>query len=355
VKVQRTLHVLRYLIPLGTLVALAIGFLVAHFTAEPATLPEIAPPAESMLQPLEAWDRSRSVTGTVQAPDATPVGAALVWLRAGDEPHWTYTDASGDFHLSHLGPSPWTTSVIARGFEPMTVTLEDTGKPQTIRFARAVDPPPGLAPIPRAPLNGVVIVALPSLVDLEGYEIALTPQSRPETLGAPLPRRIETDGAGAFHVSDLALGAYTVRVLPRWARGGSWPDLVQRLAEKPAQNPASRPDKNDGLVYVHSAVSSAGELRIQLEHGSISAVIRNTENAPVEAALVIVARADDPSFVWPPLSTAADGSFTARDLPAGSYIVSVRAGAAVLEQRIDVPPRTALRAVFEPLQTSRAR
>jgi hypothetical protein len=175
----------------------------------------------------------------------------------------------------------------------------------------------------------------------------LTPQSRPETLGAPLPRRIATDAAGTFQVPDLAHGSYGVRVLPHWARGGSWPDLTQK--------PASSSGAHDGSVLVHNAASSANELRIQLENGSISAVIRNTENAPVEAALVIVSRADDPSFVWPPISTAADGSFTARDLPAASYLVSVRAGGAAIEQRIEVPPRTALRAVFEPLRTSRAR
>jgi hypothetical protein len=339
--VQRFLHILRYLIPLGTLACLAIAFLVARWTAEPEKLPEIAPPPESMLQPLEAWDRSRSIAGRVLAPDSTPVGAALVWLRAGDEPHWTYTDASGEFHLERLGPSPWTTSVIARGFEPMSVTLEDAGKPQTIRFARAVDPPPSLAPIPRSPLKGVVIAALPSLADSDGYEVMLTPDARPETLGAPVPRRIACEATGAFGLPDLAHGAYHVRVLPRWARGGSWPNLA--------------PSTREGFAFLHSASTSTNEMRIQLENGSISAVIHDTENAPVEAALVLVTAADDPARVWPPISTAADGSFTARDLPPGSYLVSVRASSAVLEQTIQVPPRTALRAVFEPLQTSRAR
>lgn len=340
---QKSLRILRYLIPLGTLAALAIGFLVSRWMAEPLELPEIAPAPESMLRPLDSPNRARRLSGQVVAPDASPVGEALVWLRAGDEPHWTYTDAAGEFRFQGLGPEPWTTSVIARGFEPIVVTLVDTGNAQTIHLTRAVDPPPALAPIARSPLKGVVIPALPGTLDARGYEVVLTPRLAPENLGAPVPRRIATDGDGAFALTNLAHGAYTVRVLPYWARGGSWPDLAQGLASRA------------GIPFAHNAATAANELRIQLENGSIAAVIQSTEKLPLEAALVIVAQADDPSRVWPPISTAADGSFTAGDLPAGSYLVSLRAGSVVLEQRIDVPARTAQRAIFEPLQTLRGR
>jgi hypothetical protein len=341
--VRKVLHILRYLIPLGTLAALALGFLVSRWTAEPPEIPEIAPAPESMLQPLAALDRARSLQGKVVAPDASPVGDALVWVRAADEPHWTYSDAAGEFHLEHLGPDPWKVSVVARGFDPILVTLVDMGSAQTIHLVRAVEPPPTLAPIARSQLRGLVIPALPGTVDVQGYEVVLTPRLPPENLGAPVPRRVTTDRAGAFTLPDLAHGAYSVRVLPYWARGGSWPDLARSLAA------------SEGIAFVHNASTAANELRIQLENGSITGVIQNSEKMPLEAALVIVAQADDPARVWPPISTAVDGSFTARDLPAGSYSVGVRAGSAVLEQRIDVPARTAQRAIFEPLQTLRAR
>jgi hypothetical protein len=206
-----------------------------------------------------------------------------------------------------------------------------------------VEPPPTLSPIVRSPLKGVVIPALPGTIDVQGYEVVLTPRLPPENLGSPVPRRVATDRDGAFALSDLAQGAYSVRVLPFWARGGSWPDLAQGLASRA------------GISFVHNASIAGNELRLQLENGSITAVIQSSEKMPLEAALVIVAQADDPSRVWPPISTAADGSFTARDLPAGSYLVSLRAGSVVLEQRIDVPARTAQRAIFEPLQTLRGR
>jgi hypothetical protein len=341
--VRKTLHVLRYLIPLGTLVALSIGFLVSRWTSKPLEMLEISPAPESILRPLDPWTRTNSLDGKIVAPDSSAVGDALVWLRAGDEPHWTYTDAAGEFRLENLGPAPWRTSIVARGFEPMVVTLNDTGNAQTIKLARAIDPPPALAAIARSPLRGVVIPALPGASDPQGYEVVLTPRAPPETLGSPVPRRVLTDRNGAFAIQDLVHGAYRVRVLPFWARGGSWPDLARGLATR------------EETQLVLNASTAANELRLQLEDGSIAGVVQSTEKQPLEAVLVLVSEADDASRVWPPISTAADGSFLVRGLPAGTYVVSLHAGSASSEQRIEVPARSAQHAVFEPLQTLRAR
>jgi hypothetical protein len=339
---RKLLHVLRYLVPLGTLAALAIGFLVTRWRAQPIDVLDIAPAPESMLRPLEPMPRTRVLAGRVTAPDASPVAEALVWLRAGDEPHWTYTDASGDFRIEDIGPDPWMTSIVARGFDPMLVTLADTGGAQTIRLERAADPLPSLAPIVRSRLKGIVIPSLPGSDNPRGYEIVLVPRAPPESLGAPVPRRVLTDRGGAFEIADLAHGSYAVRVLPYWARGGSWPDLARGASSR------------EPLVLVHNASTAVDELRVQLEDGAITGTVQSAEKQPLEAVLVLIAQSDDPSRVWPPVSTASDGSFAARDLPPGNYLVSLHAGAAASEQVVSVPARTAQHVEFEPLQTVRA-
>jgi hypothetical protein len=340
---HKLLRFLRYAIPLGTLFVFAVGFLVARLTRERVYPPPIAPAPETMLQPLEWPARAKSLSGTLVGPDSKPIGDALLWLRADDEPHWTYTDGAGDFRFEHLSSAPWILSVVARGFTPQRFELADTGAVQTIQLASAVEPTPSLSAIARAPLAGVVIPALPGETDLAGLEVLLTPLAPPETLSAPVPRRVATDRDGRFAIADLAHGEYGVRVLPHWARGGSWPDLTSALA-------AREPHR-----WVHGPSTAANEMRIQLENGSITAAITSAENAPLEAALVLIAPLGDPSRVWPPISTAADGTFTARDLPPGKYLVSVHAGAAAEEQTVEVAPRSLQRAVFPPLETARAR
>jgi hypothetical protein len=191
-------------------------------------------------------------------------------------------------------------------------------------------------------LKGIVIPSLPGAGSPRGYEVVLVPRSPPESLGSPVPRRVLTDGSGAFEIPDLAHGAYAVRVLPYWARGGSWPDLARSASSR------------DPLVLAHNASTSVEELRVQLEDGAITGTVQNSEKQPLEAVLVLISQSDDPSRVWPPVSTAPDGSFVARDLPAGSYLVSLHAGSAAVEQVVAVPARTAQRAEFEPLQTLRA-
>jgi hypothetical protein len=341
--VHKLLRFLRYAIPLGTLFAFAVGFLVTRLTREPVYPPKIAPAPDAMLQPLERPARTKSLSGTLVGPDGAPVGDALVWLRAGDEPHWTYTDGTGDFRFEYLGAAPWAVSVVARGFTPQRFELADTGTVQTIRLASAVEPIPSLPAIASSTLAGVVIPALPGETDLAGLEVLLTPLAPPETLSAPVPRRVATDRDGRFAITDLVHGEYGVRVLPHWARGGSWPDLTRAL------------DAKEPLRWVHGPSTAANEMRIQLESGSITATIKSAEDAPLEAALVLIAPAADPSRVWPPISTAADGTFTARDLPPGAYAVSVHAGAAVVTQSIDVAPRSVQRAAFAPLETAHPR
>ena len=40
--------------------------------------------------------------------------------------------------------------------------------------------------------------------------------------------------------------------------------------------------------------------------------------------------------MWPPVATAPDGGFELGDLPAGAYVLTIRAGAGALEREVTV-------------------
>lgn len=322
---------LRYGIPIATLAAFVVAVLLARLRPGEVAPPPIAPPPAAALAPVDFGPRDERVDGRVVAPDGAPVEGALVWLRAGDRAAWTYSGADGRFALESLPRGPWEARIVALGFQPERRTLADTGRPQTIELPRPLGPAPSLAPIARSVLAGRVVA--PASADLAGSEVVLVPTAPPETLGAPVPRVAEVARDGGFRFDELIHGSYEVELRPKWARGGTWPDLLRGLEQRPR-------------VVAHGP--DAAELVLEPASGAIVGRLADESGAPLEGALVLVQTASDTSRVWPPISTGGGGGFEAIDLPAGRYLVTYRAGSASAReevvvapsQRLELPPRT---------------
>jgi hypothetical protein len=287
-------------------------------------------------------ERTRTLTGRVLDPDDEGVEGALVWLRAGNEPHWTYTAAQGSFHVGDLEAGPWDVRVVAVGFAPHALSVAESEEPLTIRLDKPFGPPPTMPPITRAPLVGSVTSRLGGT--FEGCEIVLVPTLPPQTLSAPLTRRTAVAADGSFAFENLITGDYRVEVRPEWSSGGSWPDLA-------------RPSEGERILRHESPGSDgmSGRLDIQLTSGEVVGKLVDLDFETIEGALLLLAQASDPNRVWPTVATGPDGSFTLHQIPAGKYTLTARAGSATLVQEIAVRAGETTTLGVTPLEVRRAR
>ena len=323
---------LKLAIPLGTLGALALAYGIQRLTSKPDAPIPLVPPEATVFPKLEPPRHEHKLAGLVVGATGEKLDRALVWLRSGDEGNFTYTDAQGAFRFDALGAGPWPAKIVALGYEPLALELQDTGAAQTIRLAKPYGPPPVLATFERAPFGGHL--ALPEGFDASHFEVVLLPE-HPEQIDSALPRRCECDSKGVFRIEDLIVAHYTLRVLPAWARGGSWPDLLAGVGTGSARD------------FTHQ--KGAGELVLQLAHGSIDGTLAEElvlgpdgqplpapHDVAVEGALIELTSGADGAHVWPPQSSDAAGKFAFRALPPGSYVLTARAGARKLPRKIEL-------------------
>jgi hypothetical protein len=327
-------------IPVLTLLGLAVGFVAKRTLTPPLVELVIQPVPSAKIPALELPERNRALDGRVVDPAGDGVADALVFLRAGDAPHFTYTDSSGRFHLAALEDGPWHATVLAIGFGPLAKDLLDTGSPQTIHLEAPVGPAPSLPPLARKSLAGVL--SSRRAAAFEGCEIVLTPTLAPETFSAPLPRRATAGADGRFQIPDLIVGEYTVEVLPAWARGGSWPDLARPL------------DGQKPLILTHTAGEAPTVLAIELQIGEVTGKLVDLDGHPLEGALILTSPASDASRVWPPESSAADGTFTVGGLPHGKFLLAVRAGSAAVQREVLIRAGESTNLEFEKLEVHRS-
>jgi hypothetical protein len=310
-------------IPVLTLVGIAVGILAARMSAPAQDDLVIQPPPAAKIGALELPARTRALEGRVVDPSGAGVAEALVWIRAGDAPHFTYTDAQGAFRFEALEAPPWRATVLAQGFPPLAHEFVESQEPQSVQLGARLQPPPELPRIARARLAGSIASKLATV--LEGSEVVLTPTSPPETLSAPLPRRAKVAADGRFEFEDLVVGEYKVEVIPAWARGGSWPDLARAI------------DGAEPRVLAHAAdAPPLAPLSIDLAIGEATGRLLDIDGEPIEGALLLFAPAADASRVFPPETSAADGTFALRGLPAGDYLLSIRAGSAAVQKELRI-------------------
>lgn len=327
------------MIPIGALLVIAAGIAIARWRGETPPPPPIHAAPETHLAPLAFPERSGTIDGALAGPDGAPIAHAVLWLRAGSELSFTESAPDGAFRFGAVASGPRTIGVLATGFELQRFELAENDVAPKLVLARAA-PPPSLPDVKRSPLAG--IVAAPGF-EPDGAQVWLVPTVAPETLGAPLPARATCDREGRFAFDALIEGEYGVQLLPKWAANGTWPDLLRPLA-----GAAPR-------TLRHDASSAAKPLELHPVAGSVHGVLRDVRAAAIEAGFVSIAPQGDATRLWPVVSSGADGSFTCRDLPAGKYVLSVRAGGDGADLAVDVAASAVTEVDVPALDVARAK
>lgn len=316
------------------LAAVAVGFFRARIAESEGALPAFAPAPGAQLDELKPPLGAATLAGQVVDIDANPTAGVTLFVRSNEIPFWTESDEQGRFRLEGLGEGPHEVALLKWGFPPRLVRVESPGEAVVLTLAPPKPPPPPLPSISASALSGRVAHSLGDVwEDAAGYELQFTPRGDVIDLKGAVQRRVATDRRGFFAIEDLAHGDYQVRVLPSWAAGGSWPDLV-------ALSDAQWDHRSGGSDF---AVFG-------LEAGAIESTVVDSRGVAIDGAFAILADASDPARVWPPRMSDAFGVLRFPDLPPGRYRLSVRAGESAIEElTVEVESARVARPTLPPL------
>jgi hypothetical protein len=313
---------------LAVFVALAIGILTRHRST--AELPSFPRAPSVRIDPLPVPGGSESLILRIFGPAEVALEDVAVRFRAGEAPYWGFTDAGGRVRFSGLPPGPVEVVVLSFRRPILRATLSLSEREQVLTLGDLTPAPERLPDIERSPLTGTILGT--SEASREGYAVVLLPTEPPQTFSGAVPRRVLTDQDGKFAIEDLALGTYRFVVLPPWALGGTWPDLAP---ESSAQ-------------FVHRSDSSAAMIELRL--GTITGVVLDDVDRPLEDALVIAVEDGHPNRVWTPLVSDSKGRFFIRDMPPGVYRLRVSAGEGEVTALVRVQPGVTVEVKLPPLR-----
>jgi len=318
---QLTRRILVALVLIG-----AAGWLVAQYALGPPG--DLEPPALRDLNvrpgPSEV-DPGLTLRGEVRDHTGQTLAGALVWTEgAANGTSWDLSDADGRFLLSHLAEGEvdvrFAGTTIPHG--QRTVQLP-ANAPVELNLPVPTAAPDALPAVERSDLSGRV--QLPEDLSPLGLEILLLPIGRDPSTGMDtvgvadldgrVPRRAACDAEGLFRFEGAAQGSYLAAVLPAWASGRTRP----RLAERPIEHGA------EDIDHVLNPSS-----------GSLTGRVLDSAGDPVDGAVVLLWPASDPTELWPPIESDADGSYRFAPLPEGSYRVRATAGAGEVEELVRV-------------------
>jgi carboxypeptidase family protein len=318
----------RDLIPLTGLVALAVLVVLAARDAPPLTADFGEPPEKADLPRPRLDLGTAKLEGTLLGRDGTPVeGAGLFVVRAG-RPIWTFSDGAGRFVLAEVDPGPIEVAIHAPGHQAALLTTEAGAGVVILRLPHAL-PDPGLLPDP-TPQDLTGRIEAPH-ADLSGFEVALIPRAAITEPGTGVPRRTTCDRDGRFEFPGLTPAEYEVLLLPPWASGGGWPDLLTPLTSR-------------ALRFSHPP---AAALVLHLATGDIAGSVFEADGGALEGALVMAIPAPESADTqdprrFPPTRSGTDGAFRLEFLPPGKYRVLLSAGGEQREIEVRVTPGAAV-------------
>lgn len=310
---------LRTLVPLIGLVGLVLVAALALRSRPPlAKTYPTAPPEDAHVGPdLELG--VETLAGVLTDELGMPVaGATLVTQRAG-RALWCETDERGRFSLEGLDPGPVELAIVHDEFGALELDTRAGQGPVLLRIGPRLTAPPELEPIATADFDGHV--RLRGTRSLAGFELALDPVAAADEPGAGLPRRVRLTADGTFAIPALPHGTYEVRLLPPWARGGSWPNLLAPLDAEPLRWDHPPPGLDGASLELDSL---AGEVA--------GRVFSADDDRPLAGAMITVQPVGDdetphtPDRRIPSTRTNAEGLFRVLDLPPGRYRVELVAG-----------------------------
>ncbi len=309
------------LVLIGSLAALVL----MHRDPPGVLLPGIVKAGPAPLPPLQLTTVGpHLLRGVVVDSTGAPAPDVFISGRIGVRIVGAFTDEQGTFLLEDLPAGELdlllARSVLPHGSAQLTVP---TGSDVRLELPPESEDLPTLPRIERSALEARLELPFGDLP--EDYEIAFLPLRTEATGGssratAPgldgaVQRRVDVGPYGKLRVEDLAHGSYLVVVLPPWAKGGSWPHLLER------------PVEHRGTTGPVKLRAQSGELRGELLDG---------RGEPVVGAAVHLRSADRPQQVWPLESSSSTGAFRFTDLPGGSYRLAVTAGPASFETLVRV-------------------
>ncbi len=316
------------LLVLSAIVVALAAFLVARWWLAPdPQVPSFSRPHPPRFEPLPArasLDASGPRRlGRVLDEAGTPVEGAIVYARVDGVPLWTLSSRDGGFELllprsaaSTQAQSEIELVVTAWGVPPRTYSAAMQGESLEIVLPPRFQAPTALPKVELAALEGRIVPALARPAgEPAAYDLVLLPEAPPLAFSAAVARRVRCADDGSFAIPDLALGAYRLMVLPAWAEGGSWPDLLAA-----------------GHVRYEHPPEDAAPLVLPLSEGAVHGVLLDSDGEPVQGGLLLLSEAAAPGHLWPAVTSNESGAFRWGDLPEGVYRLTVRAGEARIEE-----------------------
>ncbi len=323
-------RLLRWFPYLG-LVVLGLAIAVRSAEHDGLGLLSIPDPPVLDLEGYEPSPHAHSVSGQVLAMEGVPLAEVLVMTQSEGELIWTHSDLEGRFELTNLDAGPLTVTLARRAQDRRTYEVVAPNAQLELLYDPPVSEPPTLPEIEESELTGEILAAIAGR-GLLGYEVQLIPVLPPETIGAPIPVRTLVGADRRFLFSKLLHGEYRLRLLPPWAVGGTWPNLIGE----------------DQGVIVHGAASKT--LALQQSCGEISGRLIDVEGDEVVGALVRVTPKDRTDRPWIPVLSSASGQFQVLDLPPGLYSLRVEAGEDRYIEEVRVHPGETSRVDVRPIR-----
>lgn len=304
-------------LPYLGLALLVVALLVRALRTEGLELPQFPRPPLVELEREVLAQFGESIAGRVVDSEGQAVAEALIIASLDRELAWAYSDEQGQFSMTQLPEGELSLSVLAREYTTRELSAQSGNLDLVLDLGSPIGPPPSLPEIGEGDLQGQVNGAMAGQV-LLGYEVQLIPVDAPSTFGAPIPARSAIRADRSFSFEALLHGEYQVRLLPPWAKGGSWPNLVS-----PEQG-----------RFVHGPAIKS--LELAMGAGELAGRLIDSEGEFVEGALILVEPEKQADRPWPPAQSDEAGGFLVQDLPPGPYRISVMAGEARIEEVVVV-------------------
>ncbi|MFT5050313.1 MAG: hypothetical protein ACI8QZ_001714 [Chlamydiales bacterium] len=319
-------------IPIVALLLLLGMAWVAFRSERPFTFEFDEPPAANTLaDPLVVGIAlgEETLSGTVLTEAGRPVREALVKLQRGVRLLFAYSDAEGHFRIPGVDPGEHALTVVARGHLPVVFQALAGETPVKLRLGAPIANPPAVPASEQTDLH-LTLQSLTDDGDTSRLELVLEPLDDDILASPTFPRLSPFATDGACTVPGLAHGRYRALVIPHWAHGGTWPDLLTDL-------------DGPGRVIEHPA---DGDQDLELRAGEIRGRITDIQTHVsqgvefIGGALIIVrpatAGTEPDARIWPPAQTDEQGTFLVRDLPPGRYLVTVHVGDRRIEREVTV-------------------
>jgi hypothetical protein len=304
---------LTVLVPIAVLLGLLWAYGAARMRQGARETPIFDEPHVLAQAPMGSPFGERVLRGRVVDIEGRAMAGVTLYFRSNDVPFSGKSDAEGRFSFEGLGEHEIDLAVLAWGHPPRMHRVAP-GEDVEIVITPPLEPPPPLAGFTSASVSGRVSNPLGRRWwDPDGYEVALIPRGSPAELGGAVERRVRCAPTGEFTIPDLVHGSYDVHVLPEWAAGSDWPDLVAPVSSR-----------------LEHAPGSQRSIAITLRCGVLEGTLSEPNGRRLEGAVVLLSPAAAPARLWPPIATDAEGRFRFLDLPPGAYLLSARAGEGAL-------------------------